>query len=295
MLNFIMLTLNDIQKIKPYFLYSTNKTCDNTVGGTFMWRDYFSVEYAEWNNNLVFKVKVQYHNDITAFTLPLGADRIGCIEEIEKYCRAEGIPVVFCTMTKDDISFLNTRFNNYQLFHEKDWSDYIYSASDIVTLTGRKYNGQRNHINYFKKAYDKYSFEIITEKNIDEVREFYRSLGAIIKNSDLFIEERTKTFEVLDNYETYGLIGGVLKIDNSIVAFSIGEKCRNVLFIHIEKADLRYRGAYQMINNEFAKYYVSSEIEYVNREEDVGDEGLRRSKESYHPFDIIDKYIVEVK
>jgi hypothetical protein len=87
----------------------------------------------------------------------------------------------------------------------------------------------------------------------------------------------------------------LIRAGGSVVAFSIGEILQNVLFVHIEKADFGIRGAYQVINNEFARHFASEEVEFINREEDVGDEGLRASKKSYHPIEIIDKYIVEVK
>jgi hypothetical protein len=296
MLSFAKLTLEDIERIKPYFSYSTNKTCDNTVGGTFMWRDYFSVEYAEFNETLIFKVKLKYYNNITAFSLPLGKDIHGSIRAIEEYCNYSNMPVVFCTVTEEEVLIIKTIYTDLELRQEKNWSDYVYNADDLVSLAGRKYSGQRNHINYFKKTFENYSFEEITTDNVGEVKEFYNYLNSIIfKDSDIFLEEQKKTLEVLDNYERYGMIGGLLRIDSSIAAFSIGEVYNNVLYIHIEKADLKYRGAYQIINNEFAMRYASGEVEFINREEDVGDDGLRTSKLSYHPCGIIDKYIVVVK
>jgi len=295
MLSFKKVALNDIKTIKPYFYLSTNKTCDNTMGGTYMWRDYFSVEYAIQNETLIFKVKVKYHNGINAFTLPIGKDIYGTIMEIEKFCRYAEIPIAFCTVTEEELTLLTTIFNDTRIYKEDNWSDYLYRVNDIVNLVGRKYSGQRNHINAFKRAYENYSFEEITKRNVNEVKDFYTYLNLTTnKKSDVFIEEQTKTFEVLDNYNLYGMIGGILRVNGAIAAFSIGEIYNNVLFIHIEKADLKYRGVSQVINNEFAKYYASSVVEYVNREEDVGDEGLRASKQSYHPCEIISKYLVVV-
>jgi len=83
----------------------------------------------------------------------------------------------------------------------------------------------------------------------------------------------------------------LLKANGGVVAFSVGENINNVLYVHIEKADMRIRGAYQVINRELIRQFATDEIEYVNREEDVGDEGLRYSKKSYHPCEMIDKYI----
>jgi len=124
------------------------------------------------------------------------------------------------------------------------------------------------------------------------VRDFYADLSSRIDiSSEITAEDNKKTIEVLENFGAYGLFGGLLRVNSSVVAFSIGEINNNVLFIHIEKADLQYRGAFQVVNNEFAKRFASNSIQYINREEDVGDIGLRISKESYHPYEIIEKYV----
>jgi len=297
MLKFKQLKLDDIKSTKDYFLFSNNKACDNTVGGTFMWRDYFNAAYAMFNNTLILKVNIKYHGGMTAFTMPLGKDVGGSIMEIEKYCREMKIPLIFCTVTKEEIQIIKRvfRYRNVMLYQETNWSDYLYNASDLVTLAGRKYSGQRNHLNRFFKTYDSFSFEVISEENLKEVRDFYTGFCSVTnKTSDVFAEEQAKTFEVLDNYDIYGLFGAFVRVEGAIAAFSIGEICNDVLYVHIEKADTRYKGIYQIINNEFAKHYASDNINFINREEDVGDEGLRRSKESYHPCEIIDKFIVEV-
>jgi len=296
MLEFRKLQLGDIGKVRKYFSCSTNRICDNTVGGAFMWRDYFSVEYAEFNETVIFKAKVRYHHDITAFSMPLGRDVSGAISQISEYCRHTGEPLAFCNVTEGDIATLRSVFTDFRLFKDTNWSDYIYNAVDLVALSGRKYSGKRNHINRFKMAYGVHSFEEMSEDNLEDVLEFHARSGAdVASNSELFIEEHDKTQEVLENFVVYGLFGGLLRVGGLVVAFSVGETINNVLFVHIEKADMRYRGSFQVINNEFAKRFVSGGVEFINREDDAGDEGLRISKNSYHPCEIIDKYIFLVE
>jgi len=298
LLSFKKITLNDIDIIRGYFSYSSNNTCDHTVGSTFMWRDFFSMEYAIYNDTLIVKLKVQHKDnaDTTAFYLPLGEDMDGAVEKIDEYCDSFGIPVVYCIITDDELPFLLSQYNSIESYHDSDWSDYLYRAQDIITLAGRKYHGQKNHINHFIKTHESYSFEEITLRNIDEVIEFYNTLSLnVSKDSATYDEEHDKTLEVLYNYKTYGLIGGLIRIDNSVAAFSIGEIRGNTLYIHIEKTDLEHKGIYQVINNEFAKHFALQSTEFINRGEDVGDEGLRISKTSYHPCELIDKLIVTVK
>jgi len=296
MLEFSKLQLHDIERIRAYFSYAVNRICDNTVGGAFMWRDYFSVESAEYNETIIFKAKIKYYNNITAFSVPLGKDLPGSIDMVADYCRVNEIPVAFCTVTAEDMQVLKTTFPRYRVFKETNWSDYVYRAADITTLSGRRYNGQRNHINSFKRKYGDYAFEEISDANIRDVRAFFADLTPKPDiSSETAIEEHDKTVEVLDNFDAYGLPGGLLRANGSVVAFAIGEVIGNVFFIHVEKADLRFRGAYQVINNEFARHYVTDDIIFVNREEDVGDEGLRISKLAYHPCEIIDKYLFLVE
>jgi hypothetical protein len=296
MLSFNKLTINDIDKLKGYFTYSTNKACDNTIGGTFIWRDFFSIEYTVFNGTLILKVEVKHHEKLTAIALPLGPDVRGSLKEIEKYCLHVGIPIAFYTVTEADLPLLRQLYGDIILHQDDSWSDYLYRADDLVNLAGRKYSGQRNHINYFKRTYGDCAFEEISGHNVGEVRDFYETLLSTAgKSYDFFAEEQSKTFEILDNYGTYGLLGGLIRANGKMAAFSIGEICNNVLYVHIEKADLRYKGSYQVMSNEFARHYVSSGIDYINREEDAGDEGLRISKKSYHPCDIIHKFIAEVK
>ena len=296
MIEFTKLLLSDISKVRKYFLYSTTRICDNTVGGAFMWRDYFSVEYAEYNETIIFKAKVKYHNDITAFSMPLGKDMRGAISQIAEYCRTTGAPLAFCTVTEADVEVLRSLFPEFLLFKATNWSDYIYKASDLATLSGRRYSGKRNHINHFKMEYGAHTFEELSGENLEDAIEFHSRLGSDSTNgSELYVEEHITTREVLDNFDSYGLFGGLLRVHGAVAAFSVGEIINDVLFVHIEKADMRFRGAYQVVNNEFAKRFATSSVEFVNREDDAGDEGLRISKVSYHPFEIIDKYIFLVE
>jgi len=289
------LTLGDIEEIRPYFLFSTNKMFDNSIGSVIMWREFFSMEYALLSDTFILKMKIAHHGNITAFSMPLGKDISGSFDAINDYCHNHDIPIVYYPVTKEDLPALSAAYRNLKVYEDAGWGDYLYMAQDITTLAGRKYHGQRNHINAFNKTYSTYAFEEITNENITQVSDFYDTIRLTVsKDSDVFKEEQKRTCEVLSNYDTYGLIGGAIRVGDSITAFSIGERINDVLFIHIEKADLTYRGIYPVMTNAFARHYVTQGIKYINRGEDVGDEGLRTAKKSYHPCEIIDKYIVEV-
>ena len=307
MLIFKKLGLSDIEIMKPYFLLSKNRACDNTVGGTFIWRDFFQMEYAAYKNNFIFKGKFFISNEnenITVFAMPLGKNTeeiTDSLKQIESYCKENKIPMIICLATGEDIEIIEMLYKNINKSEEIGWSDYLYKASDLSTLAGRKYSGQRNHINYFKRTYENYDIKQINAENIDDARNFFEGYkNRHDKNLPALIEEAEKILEMLEsieNYRIYGQIGVVLYIDGAVAGFSIGEIINEILFVHIEKADLNYRGAYQIIVNEFVKQNINinKNIIYVNREDDAGDENLKISKMSYHPCDIIKKYTVEIK
>jgi hypothetical protein len=290
MLAFRKLELSDIEQIKPFFLRSKNRTCDDTIGGTFMWRVFFETEYVILNDTLIFKARYFHHT--TAFCMPIGQDVSGALDEIKNYCDNQKIPMVICTATKRDIAVLE---NDYHCSSTPatDWFDYLYQKDDLFHLTGRKYSGQRNHINYFKKTFGNYHLEAMSSANLQDAIKLLNDYR--LSNQDtspIFLEEQARVFEVLENYDIYDLVGTIIYVDETPVAFAMGEIIGDTLYVHIEKANTNYRGAYQMIVNEFVRMHSNDQVLYVNREEDVGDEGLRTSKLSYHPTELIEKYTV---
>jgi hypothetical protein len=296
MLDFAKPEISDIYKLRPYIQSGNTRVCNNTVGSIFMWRDYFSTEFALFgdddNVGVIFKVKSEHNEIDTMFSLPLGGDYIAGIDAVNKYCRDKDIPACYYALTERDLEPLRALYSNHEIFSDDDWGDYVYNASDLVNLAGRKYSGKRNHLNQFKSDNPDYTFEEITSHNLNEVRSFYDKISRdVVFTSKTALEDHDKTLEVLANYEAYAPLGGLLRTRGSVVAFSAGDIIGDMLFVHIEKADTTYRGCYQTINNEFAKHFVTDDILLINREEDEGDPGLRFSKKSYHPIEITRKYI----
>ena len=291
MLDFKKLAMDDIEIIRPYFEYTRSNNCDNTIGGSVMWSDFFNTRYTIIDKTLVFIVNFMDKGE--CFTVPIGESINHALKQICNYCKEKNIPMQFVAVTDRDLACLETSFKVEKTLLT-EWSDYIYNAEDLINLSGRKYHGQKNHINYFKKTFPNYSFEEINENNIAEVKEYViRFAETESKESILFDEELKKTKEVLDNNDKYKFFGVMLKVDNEICAFSMGERVKDTLFAHIEKADKTKRGAYPMIMNEFAKRYGVG-MHYINREENAGDKGLENSKLQYHPCIILNKYFVRV-
>lgn len=283
------MTLSDIPEIREHLYRLNPQTCDYTVGGMLMWRDYYHMEYQITDGTFYSRLFDEHGNCF--YNIPIGEDICAGIENL---IRKNG-PVRFCTVPETLLASLARVVGECRITEQPDFADYLYDARDLMTLKGKKYNGQRNMIHQFLRENPAWSYEKIDSGNVDSVCRFLREHYKIAENATGYeIEEEQKVWEVLDHYREYGFVGSVLTSDRNIVGFSIGEPVGNTLFVHIEKANKEVKGAYQMLVRLFAQNYVSDGILYINREEDMGDPGLRASKTSYHPVKMLKKYIVEV-
>ena len=170
--------------------------------------------------------------------------------------------------------------------------DYIYLVEKMSTLSGKKYHGKRNHITNFKKNYPDWKFEVISKDNIpDCIATHKRWIDEKGENEDYDIEfNALKT--AFDSYDELGWCGGLIRAGGEVVAFCVGEPQANgkCFVTHFEKASASIHGAYPIINQEFTKNCLG-DYTYVNREEDLGIEGLRKAKMSYNPEIILEKCV----
>lgn len=294
MLNFKKITLEDIPVLKSYFEAYPNRQCDRTAGAIAMWRDVYYNYYAITQGTIILSSKPDGEY---SFSYPIGENPEKATKELEAFCKEFSIPMRFFGVSPEEKNKLLSLYPESEFSSNRDRFDYLYDKTAILTLIGKKYSTQRNHINKFKKLYSDWNFEKITPENIPEIIEFTKRFTFNSSEKD---EEAGKELElcceVLENYDAFGMFGGALRIDGKIAGYSIGEIIGDTLFCHIEKADISYHGAYQMVTNQFLRMYAESdEIRFVNREDDCGDEGLRKSKLSYNPVELIEKIEVKVK
>ena len=291
-MQFKQLTMDQIPLVQPYFRQMRSRTCDFTVGGMFMWRNYYHMEYAVADGT--FYSRLHDQDGQVYYNLPLGetlADGMGVLRE-----RTEGGPLRFCTVPECYLEEIQTLCPGCAVSEQTDFADYLYLASDLIQLGGKRYSGQRNQISQFKRGVEAWSFAPLTAGNLEAVEEFFtRTYLSLAGAGDTEREENRRVLEVLQNLDRYGMVGGVLAADGAVVGFSLGEIVNDTLFTHIEKADRSCKGAYQMLVNQFAAAYGGGDVTYINREEDMGDPGLRRAKQAYHPVELLKKYVVEVR
>lgn len=292
-MEFKKIEIVDIPVFEDFLRSQPYKTCDFTVLATYMWANHFNYQFAIKEDTLFAR---EIGEKGVRYFLPI-SKKLSLIESLTLLkefvggeCNLLSVPELVIGEIKDafDASFELNR----------DWSDYLYSASALTTLSGKKYNKKRNLIHQFEKLYQ-YELVPISKENIGELIEFVQSEDNGEELSDLARYENEATLNVLKNYDTYdahiALYGYILYVNKKVVGFEICEYRNDVLFIHIEKADRNYKGAHQMIFwltlNAIHKLV---DFSYVNREEDVGDEGLRKAKLSYYPIEILNKYEIKL-
>ena len=217
--------------------------------------------------------------------------------------------VVFKNITAAEKDFLSSHFEISRIEPTPAYSDYIYLTENLSSLPGATYSKKRNHMNQFKKKHPDFSFELLDSHNISAAREveekwLLENTGGISvingTNSDIDLhQEREIITNALNNFEAFSaeaqMRGGILFVNNQPVAFCLSSLLSPLVTdIHFEKclADFAKDGGYAVINNEYAK---TISTKYINREEDLGIEGLRKAKRSYYPEIILEKFDVEIK
>ncbi len=283
----------DVLIIKDYLEKAEISFCDISLGTKFMWRDDFLIDYAVFNKTLIMKESCLDYKD--AFYYPIGKDIDGALLKIEEYCKKTGTLLRFCCIDNKTAVKLCERYSNAEIFNDRNWSDYIYDAESFKSFIGKKYSGQRNHINKFKKTYQNYYFRELTKEDIEKVKVFLKEFES---GEDFSAwskkEEERKVLNFVQNLELLNQKAGAIFVKNKMVAFSVGEVVQDTLIIHVEKGLKSYEGVYPFMANEFAKAFAVDGVKFINREEDCGDMGLRISKLQYHPIEVKQKNIVTI-
>ncbi len=259
---------------------------DLTFTNLYSWRRAFRFAVATFADFLIIRAESE---EGTAFLDPVGGgDKKETIKRILKDSSAMFARVPGTT------SALFERDETVALEPDRDGSDYLYRLSDLVSLAGRKYDGKRNLIRKFRSEYS-YQYEPLAGENVTESLKF-EERWCTIKDCDGeegLRNEREAVREMLANYSGFGLTGCLLRIAGAIAGIAFGERLNPDTFVvHVLKADPEIPGLYQTLMNEFLSR-LGDAYEYVNLEEDLGIEGLRKAKLSYHPTRMIEKYTLK--
>ena len=297
MLRFQPFSIAELQNALPLIRKNPSLCSDLSAGYLYMWHDGADIRFCLWHDTLTIRQNV---GEQPAFSYPVGADPDGMIDELIGYARHNHLPLRFFAADERTLGTIRAddRLRSAMWAYERRWSDYIYSFEDAMSFPGKKFGGERNHVNRFRKLYGEPDIRILTSSDRPDVEGM---LGAYDKEhpvkSALERLELEQTGKLFDAADALGLTAAGLFISGELAAFSIGEIIGEMLIIHAEKALVRYEGIYPVMYSGFVRLIrglTGKTLKYVNREDDSGDPGLRTSKLQYHPLCLAHKYLVHV-
>ena len=287
------------EELNPYFDLVDYEACEYCFDTLFMWQHLYKTGYYIGDG---FAVIVAENEGDTFSILPLAKreDMERVIKYIVEYFEQEDKKIYFRGITKDVVEFLQKDYpDKFQYTEERDLFDYIYDGESLRTLKGRKNVKKRNHINFFLKEYEgRYEYRLLDENDFDACLNLMDEWTNNKEEKNAVDEEMEEELIGMKKlFANYSILKDKLKIagifiDGKLEAFTMGEYLNpNMALIHIEKANPFIRGLYPFINQQFLVNEFS-DVEFVNREEDLGIEGLRKAKLSYHPVKFVEKYTV---
>ncbi|MDR3344109.1 MAG: phosphatidylglycerol lysyltransferase domain-containing protein [Oscillospiraceae bacterium] len=282
MLDFRPMTLGDYAWMKELQEASEQTACEYLPGNIFLWGGLYGTQICRLNDDSF----ATYSALENRYCFPTGrGDPEAALKIIMRDANERGVALRMFGISDNNRRTLDELFPGLFTYSEsRDWADYVYNAEDLINLPGKKYHAKRNHIAAFDKSH-RWTFEPLNEHNISACVDFQEQWFAAneSKNPQELAQENTVVISALRNFFALGFVGGVLFADGKVAGFTIGERINGEIFCtHIEKADGEIRGAYPMLNRQFARSSLA-DYRYINREEDTGDEGLRRAKLSYYP------------
>ncbi|MDR1910972.1 MAG: phosphatidylglycerol lysyltransferase domain-containing protein [Helicobacteraceae bacterium] len=269
------------------------RSADATFVNLWLWRFERKIELAI-QNGFVF-IKQTYEGQPPYFLFPIGrGDPKPAIEAIEKHCADRGFALSFRALTIEQKTALeNACPDLFDFTLNRDHSDYLYDCAALIALNGRDYHSKKNFINRFATFYGIH-YERLNDQNLGETIAF---INAWFDRAPYPVESEKKgIISLLNDYRRFRCSYGILRAEGWIVAFTIGESLSDdMAVIHVEKADgANYQGSYQTINQAHLQAEYSDK-KFINREEDLGIEGLRKAKLSYRPIALIDKFDATIK
>lgn len=296
-MDFAEITLGDKALFDEYLKKHNTQISELTFTNLFGWRNFYKFRYTV-AGGLLCIIAVPCKGEPFAM-MPAGPADTGDLPEavnrLREYFKGRGWRPAFKRIRTEELEhFKGFTRSGEDVVYDRDNSDYVYLTSDLINLRGKKYDGKRNHINRFKREH---TFEYVPldcsllDECVRIMDEWCRDKEITYRDGDYC--ERLANLEMLQNFRTLGCKGALLKVDGETYeAFTLGEMLnRDTAVVHVEKAGTRIDGLYPLINQQFCEHEWQA-AEYVNREQDLGKEGMRKAKLSYNPLKLIEKYTV---
>jgi hypothetical protein len=288
--------LSDRQWVTSLLAKEGSRACEHNFASIFLWATAYPQQIARAGDRLLVQM---LGGPGLSHLFPMGAGPLApALEMAKEDAAAHGVPLTLICITAEQKAQLEAEFPGRFVFQEdRDGFDYLYTVDRLADLAGKKLHAKRNHISRFCDRFPDWMFEPITIDNIADCRamekEWFAKQVQEERANQTLDNERQAVLVALEHMDELGLTGGLIRAEGRVLAFSLGSfttaDCYNV---HFEKAFGDIQGAYAVINREMARWVRDSwpDVKYLNREDDMGLEGLRKAKLSYYPDIMLEKY-----
>lgn len=292
MIEFRPVRLEDRATIERFTMSSDITNCDLSFANMFCWQEVYHSAWAIVDGFLVIRFHID-GGDRLGYMQPVGEeDCARIIPALREDAHAHGQRLRIIGLTDRGREMIRQmHIGQFAFESDRALEDYVYAADDLRNLPGRRYQPKRNHINRFMAEYPDYRYEELTPDRFDECMQLEREWRRNHEGhtSELCAEQRAMQ-RAFAHFAELGMTGGCIYVGERMVAFTYGSAVNDHTFdTHVEKADTDYDGAFTVINCLFARH-LPERFTLINREEDLGIEGLRRAKLSYHPAVIQHKF-----
>ena len=291
MLNFHKPTMDDYPWICDILYPAGLPGADNTFHNIYFWECYYG-EVAEVNGFVTQRLS---QDGAATYLYPAGTGDVRqTLEELMQDAKARGEKFILRGVTDDRKELLSSLFpGKFTFTAYRDSFDYIYTVEELTELHGKKLQSKRNHCNRFEQDHPDFRTEIVTQDNIGLCREMVKKWYEVHEWNEQIEQEKTAISRAFDCFASSHMDGLMLIDQGEVIAFSIGARMNEQYYdVCFEKAYSAINGAYAMINREFSRMIAEKypEVRFLNREDDMGEPGLRKAKESYQPTLLLEKF-----
>ena len=289
-MEFKKIELSDLPFIKSVVNKQPYRICDYTVYNLYVWSNYYHYTYAKVGDGLMLKY-IDENEIVYSFPLVFNSSPYKYIDELKTKLN-------FSMTCLEEVQKLKECYD-VKINENRDFFDYLYDINELAYLIGKRNNKLRNHVNKFNSLYsNKAKFSLITSDDKERINQFINDYKDESNDDESYLYDLETCRYIFTNYDLFKdyIISYKLEIDGKLVGIASGEIIQDTFYLHVLKAFREYPGIYHYMNKEICLRVkeTNENVMYVNREEDVGDLGLRKSKLQYHPLRLIEKYSVKM-
>ena len=291
MLNFHKPSVQDYDWIHEILYPADLPGADNTFHNMYFWECYYG-EVAQLGGFVTQRLS---QGGVSTYLFPAGkGDVQAALEQLMQDAKSRGEKFCLRGVTDDKKALLEQLFpGKFTFTAYRDSFDYIYTVEELTELHGKKLQAKRNHCNRFEQDHPNFETRVVTMENIALCRDMVQKWYEVHEWNEQIEQEKTAISRAFDCFDKTNMDGLMLLDGGEVIAFSMGARMNEEYYdVCFEKAYSAINGAYAMINREFSRMIAQKypDVQFLNREDDMGEPGLRKAKESYQPTLLLEKF-----